>query len=57
VVHVFGEQARRYYDLERLWRTASKLEIPDAPDGPSGGAIPINAAMGGTPPHGEAVSK
>jgi ribosome-associated protein len=31
VVHVFGEQARRYYDLERLWRSAPKLEIPDAP--------------------------
>src|SRR4029077_1046566 len=29
VVHVFGEQARRYYDLERLWRSAPKLEIPD----------------------------
>ena len=22
VVHVFGEQARRYYDLERLWRAS-----------------------------------
>ena len=29
IVHVFGEQARRYYDLERLWRAAPKLEIPD----------------------------
>jgi ribosome-associated protein len=57
VVHVFGEQARRYYDLERLWRSAPKLVIPDAPDGPSGKAIPINANVGGTPPHGEAVSK
>jgi ribosome-associated protein len=26
VVHVFSETARRYYDLERLWRTAKKLE-------------------------------
>jgi ribosome-associated protein len=34
VVHVFGEQARRYYDLERLWRMAPKLEIPDLPEGP-----------------------
>jgi ribosome-associated protein len=31
VVHVFSEQARRYYDLERLWRQAKKLEIPDEP--------------------------
>ena len=33
IVHVFGEQARRYYDLERLWRTAPKLELPDSPEG------------------------
>lgn len=26
VVHIFSEPARRYYDLERLWRTARKLE-------------------------------
>jgi ribosome-associated protein len=32
IVHVFGEQARRYYDLERLWRNAPKLEIRDHPD-------------------------
>ena len=32
VVHVFSEQARRYYDLERLWRMAPKLELPDQPD-------------------------
>lgn len=32
VVHVFSEQARRYYDLERLWRSAPKLEIADSPE-------------------------
>jgi ribosome-associated protein len=32
IVHVFSEQARRFYDLERLWRTVPKLEIPDVPD-------------------------
>jgi ribosome-associated protein len=26
VVHVFSEGARRYYDLERLWRSAKKIE-------------------------------
>jgi len=31
VVHVFGEQARRFYDLERLWRAAPRLEIPEEP--------------------------
>ena len=35
VVHVFSEQARRYYDLERLWRMAPKLELLDQPDGPA----------------------
>jgi len=33
IVHVFSEEARRYYDLERLWRTAPKLEMADAPEG------------------------
>jgi len=31
VVHVFSERARHYYDLERLWRSVPKLEIPDDP--------------------------
>src|SRR3954453_13404784 len=26
VVHVFSEKARQYYDLERLWKSARKLE-------------------------------
>ena len=25
VVHIFSESARKYYDLERLWRTAKKI--------------------------------
>jgi ribosome-associated protein len=29
VVHVFSEKARKYYDLERLWKTAKKLEPGD----------------------------
>src|SRR6476661_3299874 len=29
VVHVFSATARSYYDLERLWRTAKKLEPAD----------------------------
>lgn len=38
IVHVFGEQARRFYDLERLWRSAPKLVLPDEPEGPHGGS-------------------
>lgn len=26
VVHVFSEKARRFYDLERLWKSAKKLQ-------------------------------
>jgi ribosome-associated protein len=26
VVHIFTEKARKYYDLERLWKTAKRLE-------------------------------
>jgi len=32
VVHVFLERARLYYDIERLWRRAPRLDLPDAPD-------------------------
>lgn len=27
VVHVFDDKARRFYDLERLWREASRLDV------------------------------
>lgn len=29
VVHIFGERARQFYDLERLWRVARRLPIPE----------------------------
>jgi len=29
MVHVFSESARKFYDLERLWKTATKVEIAD----------------------------
>ena len=29
IVHIFSERARIYYDLERLWRSAERLEIPE----------------------------
>ncbi len=28
VVHIFEEKARQFYDLERLWRDAKKVELP-----------------------------
>jgi len=29
VVHVFSEKARKYYDLERLWKSAKRVEPQD----------------------------
>ena len=29
VVHIFSESARRFYDLERLWKTATRVELAD----------------------------
>lgn len=31
IVHIFSERARLYYDLERLWRAAPRLDLP-SPD-------------------------
>jgi ribosome-associated protein len=28
IVHVFNKDAREFYDLERLWRDAQKVELP-----------------------------
>lgn len=27
IVHIFSETSRRFYDLERLWRDAEKIEV------------------------------
>jgi ribosome-associated protein len=29
VVHIFSEKARKYYDLERLWKSARRMEASD----------------------------
>jgi len=31
IVHVFGDEARHFYNLERLWRQAPSLVLPDEP--------------------------
>jgi ribosome-associated protein len=47
IVHVFSEQARRYYDLERLWRNVPRYDIPDLPDAVlSGNNSPRRRASG-----------
>jgi len=29
VIHVFSEKARQFYDIERLWRAAKRVDIPE----------------------------
>lgn len=29
VVHVFEQKARKFYDLERLWRESKRVELPE----------------------------
>ncbi len=29
VAHIFSEKARLYYDLERLWRSGRRIQIPE----------------------------
>jgi ribosome-associated protein len=29
IIHIFEQKAREFYDLERLWRDAKKVEIPE----------------------------
>lgn len=29
IVHLFNKEARDFYDLERLWRDAGKVELPE----------------------------
>ncbi|HYY58187.1 MAG TPA: ribosome silencing factor [Pyrinomonadaceae bacterium] len=37
VVHVFEDKARRFYDLERLWRDATRVALPPELAGSGGG--------------------
>src|SRR5260221_9430878 len=36
VFHVFDEKARKFYDLERLWRGAKRVELPGELTGDTG---------------------
>lgn len=41
VVHIFSQRARQYYDLERLWRTAERVDFHE----------PANPAQGSAKSH------
>ena len=30
IVHIFSPRARNYYELERLWKTARRVPVPEA---------------------------
>jgi ribosome-associated protein len=47
IVHIFSERAREYYDLERLWRNAERMDIAEStsPDAPAAQSEP-DAARG-----------
>lgn len=42
VVHVFSDKARKYYDLERLWKSAKKLEPAELSTTPRKRAVKVN---------------
>lgn len=29
IVHIFDDESRRFYNLERLWHQAARVEVPD----------------------------
>ncbi|HEU4507843.1 MAG TPA: ribosome silencing factor [Pyrinomonadaceae bacterium] len=39
VVHVFEQKARKFYDLERLWRESKRVELPPEITGDSGSSL------------------
>lgn len=47
VVHVFSERARRFYDLERLWKSARRLKPSDLRKKPAKGAAATGTLANG----------
>lgn len=44
VVHIFSEKARRYYELERLWKSARRLESSELKAGRGARRLPSRNA-------------
>jgi ribosome-associated protein len=48
VVHIFSEKARQFYDLERLWKSARRVEPSELLPKPKSGAKPRKARADGS---------
>jgi len=48
IVHIFTERLRQYYDIERLWRVARRIDFSDPSSGASSGAADDVSAAGGS---------
>ena len=60
IVHIFSERARQYYDLERLWRNAERIDVKEEvqPERRGGsGSRPGSRSLGGShaEPEGNAA--
>jgi ribosome-associated protein len=49
IVHVFTERLRLFYDLERLWRMARRIDFDESAPGPSAAGGAGSVAGGGSP--------
>jgi ribosome-associated protein len=49
VVHVFSEKARQFYDLERLWKSAKRLEPVDLMAKPKPRRVATDKTTSATP--------
>jgi ribosome-associated protein len=54
IVHIFSERARMYYDLERLWRNAERIEVnANEGDDVRHGGSPRSTSQSGSHPEPE----
>jgi len=56
VVHIFSQSARKFYDLERLWKTATPRELADL-EKPVPKPAAAKTASAGKPPRKSTKSK